>query len=80
MSEINVINWFFHNGNPIVRYRTHRGTYLFPKEYLKEKRNSYFITGAHMGFGENRRKELALKIESSFWMMKIKKNIGFKSV
>ena len=72
--------WFNESLHHLENFKADRGTYLFPKEYLKEKRNSYFITGAHMGLGENRRKKLSLEIESTFWMMRIKKNIGFKSV
>jgi len=47
------------------------GTYLFPKEYLKEQNNSYFITGSHMGLGENRRSKDGLALESTFWMLKL---------
>jgi hypothetical protein len=65
--------WFVNSLRHLESFKTKRGTYLFPASYLKEKKNSYFITGAHMGLGEDRHKKLAYEIESTFWMLKIKK-------
>jgi hypothetical protein len=67
--------WFTSNLNRLEAYSTSRGTYVFPKDYIKEKRNTYYVTGGHMGLGENRRQKSALEIESSFWVMKIKRNM-----
>ena len=55
----------------LKQFKQKDGTYLFPKEYLKEKNNSYFITGSHMGLGENRRSKDGLALESTFWMLKL---------
>ena len=41
---------------------------LFPSNYLIEKRDGYWIFGAHMGMGENRKLKYARMIESSYWM------------
>jgi hypothetical protein len=71
-------HWFMNNLNLLEGYMTDRGTYRFPKQYIKEKKNSYFMTGAHMGLGENRRQRLALDIESTFWMLKIRRNMARK--
>jgi hypothetical protein len=53
-------------------FRTPRGTYLFPRRYLREKREGYWVSGAHMGLEENRRSSRALEIESTFRMLTIK--------
>ena len=67
-------HWFKSNLRRLLQYATDNGTYRFPGHYIKEKRNSYFVTGAHMGLGENRRRKIALEIESSFWLLKILSN------
>ncbi len=67
-------SWFTSALNRLEEYSTDRGTYRFPRYYIKEKKNTYFVTGGHMGLGENRRQRSALEIESSFWAMKIKKS------
>ncbi|MBN2542452.1 hypothetical protein JXI42_06255 [bacterium] len=67
--------WFKSCVEHLEKFRTENGTYRFPKHYLKERRNSYFVTGGHTGLGENRRKKITLEIESTFWMMKIKKDL-----
>ena len=55
----------------LKQFKQANGTYLFPKEYLKEQNNSYFITGFHMGLGENRKEKEGLALESTFWMLKL---------
>jgi len=42
--------------------------YLFPKEYLVERKDGYWVFGAHMGMGENRRLEKSRMVESTYWM------------
>ncbi len=52
------------------------GLYEFDKELIKEKKNSnHMYSGSHMGLNENRRSKSWLKVESSFWMIKILHNI-----
>lgn len=70
--------WFASNLNRLEEHTTSSGTYRFPKQYIKEKKNSYFVTGAHMGLGENRRQKLGYEIESSFWMLKIRRAAALK--
>ena len=64
-------HWFKNSCAYLNGYKTDRGTYIFPKQYLKESTDSYLVTGAHMGLGENRRRKLAYEIESTYWMLKI---------
>ncbi|UCF70732.1 MAG: hypothetical protein JSW49_00185 [candidate division WOR-3 bacterium] len=63
--------WFSENVNMLAGYENRPGRYSFPREYIREKRNSYYVTGAHMGLGEDRRLASALEIESTWWMRKI---------
>jgi hypothetical protein len=65
-------SWFRSALSELEQCRTDRGTYVFPADLLKEKRNSYYIyQGAHMGLGENRRKRSWLEVESTFRMLNI---------
>ncbi len=66
--------WFQEALDDFEQYRTEDGRYCFPSEYLKEKRNSYYIyQGAHMGLGENRRSRNWRELESTFRMQNIKR-------
>lgn len=66
--------WFKDGMADLEKWRTDRGTYVFPPDYLKEKRDSYYIyVGAHMGLGENRRNKLWREIESTFHMLNIRR-------
>jgi len=66
--------WFRDALSVLERHRTCRDTYIFPADYLKEKRNSYYIyAGAHMGLGENRKKRCWTEVESTFHMLNIKR-------
>jgi hypothetical protein len=57
-------------------YCTNNGTYIFPRSHLQERAIGYWVTGAYMGLEENRRKNMAIELESTFWMLKIKKTAG----
>ncbi|MFC1921240.1 hypothetical protein ACFLYQ_05925 [Chloroflexota bacterium] len=63
--------WFVNSMNHLQGLKTENGTYLFPRSYLPEKPIGYWVTGARMALEENRRKGLALVLESTFWMMKL---------
>ena len=68
--------WFKHNLEFLEGFRTDDGTYLLPEEYLKEN-NHHWLLGNHMGLGENRKKqEKWRELESTFWILKLKKNAG----
>ena len=56
------------------KYKTENGTYLFPKEWLKES-PGYAVQGHHISFGENRRKKNWIEIESTFYMQLLHQNI-----
>ncbi len=47
------------------------GVYEFQPEYLIEAKSKYYVGGNHMGLGEDRKKKLGRKLESTAWMMRI---------
>ena len=55
---------------------TDKGTYRFPREYLQENNNEYWIGSSHMGLEENRRTNLALELESTFWKVEFLKTLS----
>jgi len=57
-------------------FRTDTGTYRFPAEYLLEKETYYTYGGSGMGLAENRRRRIALELESTFRMLRLKRNIA----
>ncbi len=74
-------DWFKAALADLEGYRTEEGRYAFPREYLKEVRNSYYIyQGNHMGLGENRHKRNWLEIESTFRMLNIKRLMNMEIV
>ena len=66
--------WFKESIQHLERFRTDSGTYIFPRSYLQERPSGYWVTGAYMGLEQNRRNKIAIELESTFWMLKIKKN------
>lgn len=69
-------NWFQEGLGRLESHRTRRGSYLFPRELLTERTGTHLYAGCHMGLGEDRRKPLALELESSFHMLYIYKRMG----
>ncbi|OGO33297.1 MAG: hypothetical protein A2Z29_05355 [Chloroflexi bacterium RBG_16_56_11] len=69
--------WFINSLNHLEGFETEKGTYLFPRSYLPEKANGYWITGARMGLEDNRNTKLAIELESTFWMAKLKTGCPF---
>ena len=63
--------WFKESMNYLESFRTEKGTYIFPSDYLEEKTNGYWVLGYHMGLEETRRRNL--EVESTFWMAKFHK-------
>ena len=60
----------------LLRMKDNEGYFLFDKELIKEKKDGYFIySGSHMGMGESRRSKEWLRIESTYWMLRILKNM-----
>ncbi|KKM00189.1 hypothetical protein LCGC14_1806940 [marine sediment metagenome] len=66
-------DWFTTCLEKLESYKTVKGTYLLPKSCLIERPSGYWVLGAYMGLGENRRVKNWREIESTFWMAKIKK-------
>lgn len=67
--------WFSSALSHLEHFKTERGTYLFPKHYLREG-TGYWVSAMHMSLGENRRVKNALEAESTFRMMLLKKRAG----
>ena len=62
--------WYRRIMDHLSKFRTERGTYEFPSDYLNERADGYFLyAGAHMGLGENRRRRVWREVESTFWML-----------
>lgn len=66
--------WFNQALELINQYADTKGIYHFPKNFLAEK-DSCWILGNHMGFGENRRQRDALTIEGTLRALLIYGNI-----
>ena len=66
--------WFSDLLHCLEKYKTEKGTFKFPKEWLIEARGNA-VMGSHMSFGENRRKSNWDEIESTFYMQLIYQNI-----
>ena len=65
--------WFSELLGCFEKYKTANGTYIFPKEWLKET-PGYAVGGHHVSFGENRRKKNWCEIESTFYVQFLKQN------
>jgi len=65
--------WFEESLKHIKGFQLTLGQYKLDRTYLKEKPNGYWVTGTYMGLEENRRYPLALNLESTFRILKIKK-------
>ena len=70
--------WFKENVAMLENFRTDQGTYMFPRSYLQERPSGYWVTSAYLGLEENRRIKTAIELESTFWMLMIKKNAGIR--
>ena len=68
--------WFMDSLEYIEEFRTKEGTYSFPRAYLPEKKEGYWIGGCRMGIEDNRRSNLAIICESTFWVLRIKSLAG----
>ncbi|NLK12474.1 MAG: hypothetical protein GX312_02675 [Candidatus Phytoplasma sp.] len=62
--------WFKNNLEHLKSFKKDE-VYEFPASYLMEVKNKYYVLGYHMGLGENRKKNLSKKLESTAWMLRI---------
>ena len=53
-------------------FRTGEGAYCFPPHLLRDQPTGYYVSGACMGLGENRRTRRGLEIESTFHRARIR--------
>jgi hypothetical protein len=68
--------WFSKSMQFLEKYKTDRGTYLFPRSWLPERKVGYWVGGLHMGLESNRRSQLAIECESTFWVVHLKHLAG----
>ncbi len=66
-------DWFKNGMLHLETFRSPRGTYQFPRNYLSEKPGYYLYGGLHMGLGEAPRHPPALELESTFRMLRLKR-------
>lgn len=79
MSDYPVVvksSWYIKVIHYLEQFKTNSDdcTYCFPKEYLREK-SGYGVQGFHLGLGENRRNKKWAEIESTFVMMRLKREM-----
>ena len=67
--------WFQRMFTKLEDYKNEDGTYLFPTDAIREKKNSYFVGGNHLGVVENRRLRKRNRMESTYWYNVIKANM-----
>jgi hypothetical protein len=65
--------WFRNSLNLLEDYITEQGTYRFPSSYLQEGNSGYFVTGTYQRLEHNRRRAMALELDSTFRMELLKK-------
>lgn len=64
-------DWFQNNLEHLEGFRTGEGRWKFPPACIAEAQDKYFVGGAHMGLGENRKERDALTLLSTAWMLRI---------
>jgi hypothetical protein len=65
-------DWFSKSIHFLEEFKTDRGTYLFPRSWLPERKVGYWVGGLRMGLESERMSQLAIECESTFWMLHIK--------
>jgi hypothetical protein len=60
----------------LENYRKNDGFYCFPGKFIPRENQGYFVNGKNMGLGEDRKQRNAILIESTFRVLKLKKNLG----
>jgi len=65
--------WFKDMLDNLEGFRTEKGTYLFPRDYLQDKPLGCWVLGCRLGLEENRKTNLSRELESTFWMARLRK-------
>jgi len=68
-------SWFKNMMEYIETFRTDSGTYSFPKTWLPEKAEGYWVGGLRMAFDERKANPKAIECESTFRVLRIKQFI-----
>ncbi len=66
-------DWFERSMAFLETHRIEKGIYRFPRVAMHEKRSGYWVNGAYMAMEEERKSQLAIDIESTFMMTRIKR-------
>lgn len=67
--------WFKSSITFLSSFMNDNGRYLFEKDMLSEKRDTYFTSGGHMNVGEDKSNKKYYEILSTYWMYRIKCNL-----
>jgi hypothetical protein len=68
--------WLMERLEHLEQFRTDKGTYMFPRDYLQEKPSGCWVNGVYMALEEKRRTARAIELESTFWMAKFHKLVS----
>jgi hypothetical protein len=68
--------WFNDAIKYLETFRTEKGTYLFPRVHLPEKKFGYWVGGSRMALDSRKGNPLAIELESTFRMVYIKHLAG----
>lgn len=67
--------WFLRAISYLDGYKLESGHYIFPKEMIVEKKDSYVYKGGHMNVGELKKNKNYAEIISTYWMERILANL-----
>ncbi len=70
--QVHKRKWFQSGIQHLESFHTETGTYRFPSAYLKEGTSGYYVSGSYMRLEENRRRKIALELDSTFRMELLK--------
>jgi len=68
--------WFENAMAHLNSYKTTTGRYIFPKEMIREQKDTYAHNGGHMNVGENKKSKNYAEVISTYWMEKILVNVN----
>ena len=57
----------------IDEFRDDDGTYALPRAMLPEQSIAYWVAGGHLGLEEHRRSTQSLRLESTFYVLALKR-------
>ena len=64
--------WFKRSMEYLESFETEKGTYIFPRKWLSEKKTGYWVGGIRMMIDDRKGHANAIECESTFHMLRIK--------